>query len=429
MEEDMPPPYEVDETQPLPTYSCNVSSSECLLQIEPPRMTNCPACDWMFETKQMRINLGPRLWNLHSPSYGLNGRIEGTIRLSGDHDRIESVTMTLEGRIRITGSQRTAMSADTVTTLVSRTMTIYDCTEADSFSFDEDHAFSLTIPQNAEIKGQLTKLPPSHFSDNQLFSSEVFYTVKFELKRKGMGLKKHESKVVRVLYFPKSTPTEPPMHTIPRPSRRQRDTELYRLYDRVKTASLTPYHPIVGKSKPKRSTSSLDNFGQCAFLSLPHPQCYASGQIIPFTLSLVFPDDPALGQLLTRSIRIQLLRRVSVWKRGSDLMQRDTLVSVATLRYGREYREGIIFLKGEVQAGDPGKEVSWALDGVAEVQYVLRVTLKPPTNLIGSIPCFKHEEVLKLTTDSWGILDRELSSTGGTPTPAIGLATGIRRSE
>jgi hypothetical protein len=92
--DDSLPCYEVG-GDPLPLYSCNVASSECLLQIEPPRLTGCPACDWMFETKHMRINLGPRLWNLHSPSYGLNGKIEGTIRLTGDQNRVDCVTMTV----------------------------------------------------------------------------------------------------------------------------------------------------------------------------------------------------------------------------------------------------------------------------------------------------------------------------------------------
>lgn len=58
---------------------------------------------------------------------------------------------------------------------------------------------------------------------------------------------------------------------------------------------------------------------------------------------------------------------------------------------------------------------------------MLRIILRPPINLIGSVPCFKHEEVVKITTDSWGILDRELSSMGGTPTPAIGLAANVRQ--
>ncbi|KXN90483.1 hypothetical protein AN958_04155 [Leucoagaricus sp. SymC.cos] len=431
-EDDAPPSYEIEEDQPLPIYSSNISSSECLLRIEPPRMTNCPACDWMFETKHMQINLGPRLWNLHSPSYGLNGRIEGAIRFSGDQDRCESVTMTFEGRIRVTSSHRSSMSADTVMPLVTRTETIYDSTKAESFPWEGDHEFCLKIPREAEFRGQMTTLPPSHFSFHQHVSTEVFYTVKFDVKRKGKGLKKHESKIIRVLYLPKCTPLEPPLHTIPRPTSRLGGTssELYYLYERVKTVMLTPYHPDDGKSKPKRSTSPLDDFGQCIFLSLPHPQCYASGQIIPFTLSLVFPDDPVLAALLTRNIRIQLLRRLNVWKKGSgDLIQREELVALATLRYGREYKEGITLLRGEIKAGDQGKEVSWSLDAVAEIQYVLRVILRPPTNLIGSVPCFKHEQVIRLTTDSWGILDRELSSMGGTPTPAIGLAANIRRHE
>lgn len=69
-------------------------------------------------------------------------------------------------------------------------------------------------------------------------------------------------KVIRILYLPKSSPSEPPLHTIPRPSRRQGSIELYHLYERVRTVALTPYHPIAGKSKPKRSTLPLDNFSQ-----------------------------------------------------------------------------------------------------------------------------------------------------------------------
>jgi hypothetical protein len=143
-----------------------------------------------------------------------------------------------------------------------------------------------------------------------------------------------------------------------------------------------------------------------------------------------------------------LLRRLNVWKKGSgEVLSYDTVLTSAKLKYAREYKEGITLLKGEIKAGDQGKEASWSLDSVAEVQvgfksrsssfasrvltivgqYIIRVMLKPPTNFIGSIPCFRLDEVLRVTTDSWGILDRELSSMGGTPTPAIGLAANIRR--
>lgn len=65
--------------------------------------------------------------------------------------------------------------------------------------------------------------------------------------------------------------------------------------------------------------------------------------------------------------------------------------------------------------------VNWSLD----LQYVLRVTLRPPESLSGHIPSFQHEEILQIKTDHWGTLERELSSIG-TPTPALGLARMLR---
>lgn len=43
------------------------------------------------------------------------------------------------------------------------------------------------------------------------------------------------------------------------------------------------------------------------------------------------------------------------------------------------------------------------------------------------VPSFRHEEMLEVTTDYWGTVGRELNSTGGTPTPALGLARQLRR--
>lgn len=56
-------------------------------------------------------------------------------------------------------------------------------------------------------------------------------------------------------------------------------------------------------------------------------------------------------------------------------------------------------------------------------QYILRVHIFPPNHVANHLPSFRHEEPLRITTDFWGTLDRELASTGGTPTPALGLAS------
>lgn len=87
------PSYDFDNCLPSPTYSVCIGSTERLLRLEQPGITGCPAYDWMSETKHMKINLGSRVWGLHTPSYGLRGKVEGSIRFSGDQNRIERVTV------------------------------------------------------------------------------------------------------------------------------------------------------------------------------------------------------------------------------------------------------------------------------------------------------------------------------------------------
>lgn len=121
-------------------------------------------------------------------------------------------------------------------------------------------------------------------------------------------------------------------------------------------------------------------------------------------------------------------------------LYREWAISNGKLRYQNEYNEGLTLLRGYIDAGEAGKESSWRLGDTAEVQvryacwrpcycpvfpsqYLLRVTVTPPKHIQGHIPDFKHEEIVDLTTDHWGALDRELNSTGGVPTPALGMVS------
>lgn len=94
-DDDIPPSYGLDELLPLPTYSVYPAISERLLQSEPLRMSGCPACDWVVESKHMSINMGYRAWGLHAPSYGLNGKVEGYIKFVVGRGRVERVTATV----------------------------------------------------------------------------------------------------------------------------------------------------------------------------------------------------------------------------------------------------------------------------------------------------------------------------------------------
>jgi hypothetical protein len=40
----------------------------------------------------MSINLGPRMWNIYAPAYGLEGTVRGTVCFTGEEKHVESVT-------------------------------------------------------------------------------------------------------------------------------------------------------------------------------------------------------------------------------------------------------------------------------------------------------------------------------------------------
>ncbi|KAF9456137.1 hypothetical protein BDZ94DRAFT_1327182 [Collybia nuda] len=413
--DDPPPSYDFDECLPSPAYSAVIGSTEHLLQCELPSITGCPGCDWIMETKHMKINLGPRMWGLSAPSYGLNSCVDGSISLYGDSDRVECITVTLEGSMKIGLAHRGSLSGHSVLPIISRTIQLYNAATSIPLQTDQQHFFTIAMPSDVEIRGQMTPTPPSFYSLHQNVSCEIFYALKFRMMRKGKGLKRNETKNIKILYLPKSRPSEPPLATIPRPSRNLADR-----LERIKTVTL---HPCLCKTKTR--DVNLNSFYDAIFLSLPSPQCFTSGESIPFSLSLVFPENPAVGKLLMRNTRVQLLRRLRITKGAlAETIQRDTVLSSSQVRHAKEYTEGVNILRGSIQAGSAGGESSWQIQGVS-VEYVLRATLRPPENLIGHIPSFRHEEILQIKTDHWGTLERELNSIG-TPAPALGLARRLR---
>ncbi|KAF8078141.1 hypothetical protein FPV67DRAFT_1775426 [Lyophyllum atratum] len=423
--DDAPPSYDFDACVPSPVYSPCARSTERLLQFERPAITGCPACEWIIETKHMKINMGFRMWGLETPSYGLGGEIEGTIKFSGVQHRVERVTATLLGNLTISLTQHGTFAGDSVVPILSHSVELYDSAKTNSWMWDQERPFSITIPSVANIHGQKSSTPPSSFFFHQNVVCEISYALKVQMVRKGMSFNnKHETKTIPILYLPKSSPTDPPLTSIPRlPRGLEHSASLLGIFERVKTVTLSPAYGPSNKAK-----LSLEQFSKCVNLSIPSPQCFTSGELIPFTLSLIFPKEPVLASLLAPTAQIHLLKRLLVRVKGSEgLIQRDTCISTAELRTSKEFTEGVRMLRGFIQAGTGGEEASWQIEDVIEIQYVLRTILRPPDSLVDHIPSFRNEEVLQITTDYWGTLDRELSSVGGTPTPALGLARSLRR--
>lgn len=103
--------------------------------------------------------------------------------------------------------------------------------------------------------------------------------------------------------------------------------------------------------------------------SLPSPKCFTSGEAIPFMLSLACEDAPILATLLAPNIRIGLIKRTRLYRRGGrDISTRDVSIAAAEVLQIEDWSERVALVRGEIQAGSAGEECSWRVDGIAEVQ-------------------------------------------------------------
>jgi hypothetical protein len=104
-------------------------------------------------------------------------------------------------------------------------------------------------------------------------------------------------------------------------------------------------------------------------LSLPSAPSFTSGEHIPFVLSLVFPQAPALPTLLTPNINIELIKRTRINRLGGlEIAMREATIGRADIRNIKETVAGITHLSGVMQAGKPGRESSWKVYAMADVQ-------------------------------------------------------------
>ncbi|GLB35143.1 hypothetical protein LshimejAT787_0207080 [Lyophyllum shimeji] len=381
MDDDVPPTYDFDACIPAPVYTVCAKSTEHLLQFERPATTGCPGCDYITETKHMKINMGFRMWGLEIP--------------------MDRVIVTLEGTLTISLTHRGTFAGDSIVPLLAHAVELYNSTKNDSSPWDQERRFSIPIPSVVDIRGRKSPTPPSFFSLHQNVVCETTYAAKFQMIRKGNALNtQHEIKTIPILYLPKFCPVQPPLTSIPRlPRGVQHSASFLGTFERVKTVSMSPAYPPCSKNK-----FSLELSDKCVNLSLPSPPCFTSGELIPFTLSLVFPKDPVLASALVSKTQVHLLKRLIVRaKNGEELIQRDTFISSADLRTSKEFTEGVLLFRGTIQAGTAGGEASWQIEDIVQVQYVLRAFLRPPDGLVEHIASFRHEEIVQLTTD-YGVL-------------------------
>lgn len=376
-------------------YSQDSSSSELLLQKDSASSSDTER--WIYTTKHMEVDLGPRMWRpSYAPCYGLNGKIEGSICFSGRQSSVKKVTLTLEGRI-ITSEQRSS-------TFLSITIPVYTPFTTSGTQWKDSCLFSLPIPTEVDTNDGVSSMPPSFSCYNSDKMCDVSYFLKVCMVRKKTGFCKYESCLIPIMYLPKSEPSSVQM-TLSK-------------VEEMSLSSMTPQR--VDSKNVYRLLCPFSSFHDTIFLALTSTD-FASGNRIPFTISLDISKHPLLSQILDENIYVTLVNKICLWSSANlNPISSERQISSGSVN-SRLDSQGKVFLRGSIQAGRAGKESSWRLEGVASMEYILRVHVTMPKHLLGKMPTFRHEAAITITTDEYGTLQRELKTMGGIPTPALGL--------
>lgn len=102
---------------------------------------------------------------------------------------------------------------------------------------------------------------------------------------------------------------------------------------------------------------------------LPIPRRYASGDPIPIAIHISCPISPALTKLYTGDIVVQLIKCRKLYiGPNKHLNMRESLITTGTVTQKSDYEQGKSFVSFRLEAGVIGRESSWSLPGIIEVQ-------------------------------------------------------------
>ncbi|KAL4250431.1 hypothetical protein ABKN59_003339 [Abortiporus biennis] len=364
--------------------------------------------EYVYKSDSFTLNLGRQRWGLLYAAYGRNGVVSGTVKFRKRLSHVLSVTVQLEGYVTSSVSQTLAVGGNPKRTLVSRRVDLFTASNGDSVHCGREFDFEIPLPEYTTDIEDHVPLPPSSTSYHGSAAAEITYTIQVDVARK--GFRRHENRSTPILYLPKTRPTLPPLTAIPPIL-----PDLV-VNERVRKVKV-PYVWPKGHAPTATTTQELPTI----HLLIPSPSCFTSGDCIPLSLSIMCPHAPAIPKLLTPNVGVFLVKKKKMWiSQGREISVKEVLVSKATEFRMGDLREGTRYLTMEMQAGEPGYESSWMLDGSVGVEYAIRVIIRPPC-YAKHLPAFQHDEPVELTTDQFGSLERELLTMNGVPTPALGL--------
>ncbi|KDQ20141.1 hypothetical protein BOTBODRAFT_41364 [Botryobasidium botryosum FD-172 SS1] len=354
--------------------------------------------EFTYKSKHLVLNLGARQW----PT---DGKVEGWITIKNvQHTKL--VTVRVEGEVLTTINERGLPVAHTRLAFLSLSKTIYNARDS-SASSGSPIPFSFVLPMSTQ-QGT-SRLPPSCSLFLPGASAEVRYRVKVEMVRK--GLRFNQSIKTKILYLPKTTSPRP-KYLAPPPE--DPDAELRSPgYEESTQWTIVDVPPTYPNTKGPTNKTPVS-----AQLLLPYPTIYPAHRPIPIVVTLTSPS-PVLLALLS-NITLQLVVTTKMCTRGNTCA-RERVIGTGRVTASEEH--GLKLFRGAVSGGNEGGEMSWKIDGYAEVKYAIRLIIRPPPearSLDGALPYFTHTQTIQLTTHEQESEGAE-SEAEAEVTPALGL--------
>ncbi|KAI0721615.1 hypothetical protein C8T65DRAFT_630596 [Cerioporus squamosus] len=411
MDVDLPPSYALTSpNSPAPLYSERPSTTERVLQTERHPTGLAPAAQaqkHLYKSDHLEVRLHPPHWGLTLPAYGLGGTIDGIITFRKQCSHVLELSVSLQGVINTSASQHATVAVPGVSrnVFLKKKIVLFQAPQGQSATLKGEYPFALQFPHY--VDGARDSLPPSYTVYQPGISTEIFYTFRVDISRK--GLRRHENCVGHsVLYLPKSRPPLPPLEDMPWTRTDSSDA-------RLRTVELVPIWPGRSEAPPQREDIPTISF------TMPSTRCFASGETIPVSMKIHCPRSPALARMLSHNAHLSMVKRQKTWiSLGAQISIRESLLSRADLYLADESQEGTAYLRLEVQAGEAGRECSWRIKDCVAVEHAIRLVILPPSHL-KDFPVFKHEVPVTLMTDQYGTLQSEMLALGGVPFPALGL--------
>ncbi|QRV88614.1 hypothetical protein RhiJN_16632 [Ceratobasidium sp. AG-Ba] len=362
-----------------PLYRTSAAESERVIESHrpsAPNLSNLPE-EYVFKSKHITVELGPRIWPTNTPCYGYNGVVAGKAYLIA-LDHVKQVNLILEATVKVAFTERGTQTCTPEKNIFRRMMVLLpDTTNSSTPSYP----FSVIFPPRSDETPD--PLPPSlvRFSTNS--SIEIRYRISVEVVRS--GLRHRESLHVPILYLPRS-------YSLPPQRRGSLPNKISLLpEDNLQELCLAPrFSAAATKGKYLRQEDVE------AKIALPSSLVVACGEPIPFVLT-VRSASPALAVLYSDMV-LQLVRvfRLQAYEHAST---KETAISSGEVYDANQCGGGIQVLRGRLSTGLPETEMSWSVAGLAETKYIIRLSVKPPsavTVLSSHLPIFEGAIVVRV---------------------------------